>query len=196
MNFTLSTFSQRKKIIGNWSDLAQAAVYFKEVSETGITESRSFIAENIEAMMENEASDNDYTKEQIKEMHWSHYTDSAASDIFHVNASFIYVGRKQITSYPKEVYAATVEIAEAECRSYFDKEEYVHPDFTKKKRSVKSHTKVKAKCPGVYPKPTKANPNRWAAYYREDSQTKLIGYFNNEEDAIQAKLTVRTIKLN
>ena len=44
-----------------------------------------------------------------------------------------------------------------------------------------------AKYPGIYPSPTKSNPGRFIANYRKDKKTIKIGFFNNEEEAHEAK---------
>jgi hypothetical protein len=160
---------------GDWRDLAVEALRVQS------EDSKFHLAECCESYIENQLSDNDEV------VTWEDVLDSATDDVLHCNAPFIYKGNKQITSYPKQVYQTLMAIGEAQCKSYFDKEEYVHPTFTKKTKKASSSEKVKAKYPGVYASPTKSDSTRFVAFYRQDGQTKKLGFYSSEEKAIEAK---------
>ena len=192
MEFTLRQFTDRglqtvAKVSGTWSDLADAAhkVYQEDDGD------QYPLATQIECMMENEASDNDYSEDEVNALHYSQYINNAADSVLHVNAPFIYKGNKQITSYPPMVYQRLEAIALQECRAYFDGKPYIHPTVEVKAiRTNATSTKTKAVYPGIYPAGTKSNPGRFKASFRSDGQTKLIGYFNSAEEAIEAKKAI------
>jgi hypothetical protein len=180
MKFTLRQFTEKGlstvgKIEGDWRALAEEAL---RVQAEG---TKFHLAECCEAYIENQLNDN----EEV--VTWEDVLDSATDDVLHCNAPFIYKGNKQITSYPKQVYQTLKAIGEAQCKAYFDKEEYVHPTFTKKTKKASSSEKTKANYPGVYAAPTKNDPTRFVAYYRKDGQTKKLGFYSSEEKAIEAK---------
>ncbi len=186
MKFTIKQFTNNGlatigKANGSWSDLAIKchAIY----NEDNV---KYPLAETIECIMENTASDNGY---EIEDLNYEDYIEMAADDLMHCNAPFIYNGKnKQITSFHKEVYSTLEAIAHAECASYFKGEPYIQPTLKSKAFKTRpSVVKTKANYPGVYAAPTKSNPNRWVANYRANMQTIKIGYFNSEAEAIQAK---------
>ena len=192
MEFILRNFTDRglqivAKASGTWSDLADAAhkVYQEDDGETYP------LATQIECMMENEVSDNDYSEDEVNALHYSQYIDDAADSVMHVNSPFVYKGKKQITTFPREVYQRLEAIAKAECDTYFDGKPYIHPTVEVKAiRTNATSTKTKAQYPGCYNAPTKSNPLRAKSSYRKDGQTILIGYFPNIEEAIEAKKTI------
>ena len=192
MNFTLRQFTDKglqtvAKATGGWTDLADAAhkAYQEEDRD------QYPLATQIKYMMENEASDNDYSEDEVNALHYSQYIDNAADSVMHVNAPFIYKGNKQITLYPREVYQRLEAIAKAECDTYFDGKPYIHPTVEVKAiRTNATSTKTKAQYPGCYNAPTKSNPLRAKSSYRSDGQTILIGYFPNIEEAIEAKKAI------
>lgn len=184
MKFTLRQFTNNGlstvgKVDGDWRALAEEALRV-QASYYGELE-KNYLAVCCEGYIEIALDDND------EFVTWEEVLDQAVQDVLHTNAPFIYKGNKQITSYPKKVYETLKAIGEAQCKNYFDKEAYVHPTFTKKIKKASSSEKVKASYPGVYAAPTKNNPTRFVAYYRQDGQTKKLGFYSSEEKAIEAK---------
>lgn len=189
MKFTIRQFTKKGlqvvgKVNGTWEDLADKCV---EVYNT--CDEQYPLATLIEAYIENCLSDHG------EETTWEEYIDSVSDDVMHTNAPFIYNGRnQQITSFHDKVYRRIEALAVQQCKAYFDKEEYVHPEVkTKAKRTSSSSEKTKAKYPGVYPAPLKSNPNRYVAYYRKDNQTILIGRFEDFETAVREKIKVTKV---
>jgi len=192
MKFTIKQFTGKGLSTigtteGSWKDLAIEAV---RIFSLDSPKDKYPLATAIEVTMENAASDNDYSKEEIAAQDWNDELDNLADSVMHCNAPFIYNGNgKQITKFHADVYATIEVIAKAQCKAYFDKEEYVQPTFGKKaKRTNKSTAKTKANVAGVYPSPTKSEPGRWVAYYRSNMQTIKLGFYSTQEEAEQAKL--------
>ena len=185
MKFTLRQFTENGlstvgKVEGDWRALAEEALRV-QASYYGELE-KNYLAVCCEGYIEIALDHND------KFVTWEEVLDQAVQDVLHCNAPFIYKGNKQITSYPKQCYQTLMAIGEAQCKHYFDKEEYVHPTFTNKTKKVSGRSNYKkATYPGIYASPIKSQPNRWVACYRQDGQTKTLGFYSSEEKAIEAK---------
>ncbi len=172
---------------GDWNDFAEEAVNIWKKENTSAGEQYP-LAGLIDCIMDNYSSDYDLVKENLN---WEDYLDGS-SEILDCNSPFVYDGRnQQIMSFNSKAYDRINDLVKAECKAFFNNEEYVYPTITKRisKGSGKG-IKVKATYPGVYKAPIKSNPNRWVANYRLNNQTIKIGYFNSEQEAIQAKKAI------
>jgi hypothetical protein len=189
MKFTFRQFSNHGlktvgTVNGDWNDFADEAIKVW-IADCSDDMEMYPLGSLVETMMENTSSDNDLPYESLK---WQDYVDCVSDSILHTNAPFIYNGNnKQITSYHKKAYSRILDIATQQCAAYFDNEETVVTKEVKTKVLKTNVTKTKAKYPGVYATPTKKQPNRWTAYYRNDMKTIKIGNFSSQEEAIEAK---------
>jgi hypothetical protein len=192
MKFTFRQFTDNGlKIVGtsngDWNDFADEAIkiWIEDVSDDM---EKYPLGSLVETMMENTSSDNDLPYESLK---WQQYVDCVSDSILHTNAPFVYNGKnKQITSFHKKAYSRILDIATQQCAAYFDNVQTVVTKEVKKKVLKTNVIKTKAKYPGVYATPTKKQPNRWTAYYRNNMQTIKIGHFSSQQEAIDAKQVI------
>ena len=193
MKFTFRQFTNKGIAIvgqttGDWNSFADEAVRIWKLDNTSEGEKYP-LAGLVEAMMDNYASDYEENKDSLK---WEDFANGASSEILDCNAPFVYNGRnQQIMSFSDKAYHRIDKLILAECKAHFNEEEYKDPSTEVKAVKTSNRGKnVHQGAKGVYFRPTKKNPNRWAVYYRKDNQTLKLGYFNSEVEAIEARAKV------
>jgi len=179
MKYTISNASGKTlaKVDGNEIDMAMQVAELARQEEGG---SKTYFAECIATYQENMMDD------AGTETSWEDIVETVASDILHCNAPFVFNGRKkQILIFELETYIALEEMVRKEAEVYFNG---VKDEESKEEPQPTSHkVYVKAIFPGVYPAPTKAEPNRFAANGRLNKKTIKIGFYPTSEEAIAAK---------